>query len=173
MVLLFRVHGEIVLAEERRLRRQQNGHQGRKKKKNIQSDIDERLTAFLLPPSCMLRICSHVHCVSSWVDRTNEMWTPRLRCTDEQSMQMKMPNVTLDHVGFLAPQSKHVCRRAKQNGLQSVRGRASIRHQEVVADVSVGKMTGAPLRSRGFSVCIVMSQDEGMFQRPDIWSAGR
>jgi hypothetical protein len=37
-----------------------------------------------------------------------------LRCTLEQSRQMYTPNVTLDHVGFRALQSKHIWARDVQ-----------------------------------------------------------
>lgn len=33
-------------------------------------------------------------------------WTPRERCTPEQSMHKKTPYVMLAQLGFLAPQSK-------------------------------------------------------------------
>ena len=43
---------------------------------------------------------------TNWTDEPivipSERWMP------EQSMQMKMPYVTEDHVGFLQPQSKHI-----------------------------------------------------------------
>lgn len=36
-------------------------------------------------------------------------WTPRERCTPEQSMHKKTPYVMLAQLGFLAPQSKQAC----------------------------------------------------------------
>lgn len=38
---------------------------------------------------------------------TKLRWTPRDRCTAEQSMQMNTPCVMDAQVGLLAPQSKH------------------------------------------------------------------
>jgi len=38
--------------------------------------------------------------------RTKLIWTPMFLWTLEQSRQIYTPNVTLDHVGFRAPQSK-------------------------------------------------------------------
>ena len=40
---------------------------------------------------------------------TKLMCTPMLRCTLEQSKHIYTPNVTLDHVGLRAWQSKHIC----------------------------------------------------------------
>lgn len=68
------------------------------------------LTAFALPPNCIPRSWTQVQFTSNWVDLTKERWTPSDRWTAEQSMQMKTPYVTLDQVGALAPQSKHVCK---------------------------------------------------------------
>ena len=68
---------------------------------------DRQHTADALPPTCMARSCSHVQLVSSCVERMNVMWTPRERCTAEQSMHTNTPYVTLAHVGFIEPQSKH------------------------------------------------------------------
>ncbi len=39
--------------------------------------------------------------------RTCETWTPRLRCTPEQSIQMRIPRLTLAHFGVWFPQSAH------------------------------------------------------------------
>ena len=36
------------------------------------------------------------------------MWTPRLRCTPEHSMQMRMPKLITAHFGCAAPQSAHL-----------------------------------------------------------------
>ena len=66
-------------------------------------------TAFEFPPHCIWRICCHVQLWSSCVERTKVRWTPSERWMPEQSMQMKMPYVTEAHVGFLHPQSKHIC----------------------------------------------------------------
>lgn len=68
------------------------------------------LTAFALPPSCICRSWSQVQFVSSWVERTNVTWTPKLLWTAEQSIHMNTPYVTLAQVGFLALQSKHTCK---------------------------------------------------------------
>lgn len=65
------------------------------------------LTALLFPPNCICLNCCHVQFVSNWVDLTKLTCTPKLRCTAEQSIHIKIPYVTLDHVGFLALQSKH------------------------------------------------------------------
>lgn len=65
-----------------------------------------KLTALALPPTCICRNWSHVQFVSNCVDLTNVRWTPNPRWTAEQSMQINTPYVTLDHVGFLALQSK-------------------------------------------------------------------
>lgn len=42
--------------------------------------------------------------------RTNERWTPRLRCTPEHSKQIQIPYVTETHCGFNVPHSKHFCK---------------------------------------------------------------
>lgn len=68
------------------------------------------LTAFAFPPSCICRSWSQVQFVSSWVERTNVTWTPKLLWTAEQSIHMNTPYVTLAHVGFFALQSKHTCK---------------------------------------------------------------
>ena len=73
------------------------------------------LTALPLLPICMARNCIHVQEVSSCVDRMKVRWTPRDRCTAEQSMHRKTPYVTLAHVGFIAPQSKHCWKGRKSN----------------------------------------------------------
>lgn len=64
--------------------------------------------AFALPPNCICLNCIHAQFVSRFVERTNVKWTPRLRWTAEQSIQINTPYVTDDHVGFFALQSKHV-----------------------------------------------------------------
>ena len=48
-----------------------------------------------------------------WTHRTKLMCTPMFRWTLEHSRQMYTPNVTLDHVGFLALQSKQTYRRVR------------------------------------------------------------
>ena len=64
------------------------------------------LTALALPPHCIERSWIQVQLVSNCVDLTNEMCTPSERCVAEQSMQINIPYVIDDQVGFLAPQSK-------------------------------------------------------------------
>ena len=65
------------------------------------------LTAFSFPPSCICLSCCQVQFESNCVDRTKVRWTPIPLCIPLQSIQMKMPYVTLDQVGFLDRQSKH------------------------------------------------------------------
>lgn len=71
--------------------------------------------AFAFPPNCICLNWIHVQFVSKFVDRTNVKWTPKLRWTAEQSIQMKTPYVTDDHVGFFALQSKHVWKAKTQH----------------------------------------------------------
>lgn len=88
------------------------------------------LTAFALPPSCICLSCNHVQFVSNWVERTNVKWTPKLRCTAEQSMQMNTPYVTVDHVGFLALQSKQTWKwRGSYSSHKPARTRPQVCHQ--------------------------------------------
>ena len=76
----------IMLAEKQHLK---NKRILLKRKSSKMEQI--KLTALEFPPNCILRSWIQVHWVSSWVDRTNVIWTPKLRWTEEQSMQMKMP----------------------------------------------------------------------------------
>jgi hypothetical protein len=49
-----------------------------------------------------------VHIRSRLVDRTKEIWTPKLRWFEEQSRQRYIPKGTDVQVGFFCPQSKHI-----------------------------------------------------------------
>lgn len=60
---------------------------------------------------------------SRFVDRTKEMWTPRLRWFEEQSRHKYTPKGTEDQVGFFWPQSKHICR--SLDAWETCRGLAS------------------------------------------------
>ena len=62
--------------------------------------------ALLLPILWMNATCSGNH-VSSVVERTLEMWTPRLRWTPEQFRHINTPRLTLAQVGPRAQQSAH------------------------------------------------------------------
>jgi hypothetical protein len=87
----------------------------------------KKSVAEALPPTFIVRNCATcqlsrlVDLGKKWSDaaectfgstkeayRTNEICTPMLRCTLEQSRHIYKPNVTLAHVGLRAWQSKHI-----------------------------------------------------------------
>ena len=59
-------------------------------------------------------------------------WTPRERCTPEQSMHRKTPYVMLAQLGFLAPQSKQAWaeKEMSERSGASSRGRALTTQEE-------------------------------------------
>ena len=59
-------------------------------------------------------------------------WTPRERCTPEQSMHRKTPYVMLAQLGFLAPQSKQAWaeKEMSERSVASSRGRALTTQEE-------------------------------------------
>ena len=71
------------------------------------------------PPTAHRYSCRYVH-LSIVVERQKDTCTPRRRWIPEHSRHMRVPNVTEDHTGFFAEQSKQICGKGKMSVIPSL-----------------------------------------------------